>query len=339
MEPCGLSKGDDSLKAWGGWAFHMRTQVFSVCPPNSGHKPTPPCNLPHVSSDLLLKIELLVPTFQFRGRRENGRNSSAFKRNSSFNEHTWKVKRLRPSRALNRTCTFGSWVVPDKKPRVALYVYSYRQTSKGRLACSNILQHFNELLLSSDVGQVGDNNPLYLHTTKMSHGQITLLDSAVFEPHWIEMWVIKQLAHTIKTQPQCRLVSVNWYLLKMHIYMDVSNYVVCCNSNWRSDARVSEKVWIKNNKAKGWRNPLGKIRFAGANKCGSLTGSCLMHCTVPSSNWQHVTGKSKSQYLLYLRSCASAGSSLHDEQSTGQREATEKAKRKTAPSLMLYAPC
>lgn len=124
----------------------------------------------------------------------------------------------------------------------------------------------------------------------------------------------------------------------MHIHMHVSNYVVCCHSNWKSDARVSKKVWIKNNKAKGWRNPLGKIRFAGANKCGSLTGSCLMPCTAPSSNWQHVTGKSKSQYLLYLRSCDSAGSKLHNEQSTGQREATEKAKRKTAPSLMLYAP-
>lgn len=57
-----------------------------------------------------------------------------------------------------------------------------------------------------------------------------------------------------------------------------------------AESQVSESVWMGNNKARGWRNPLrGKIRFAGTNKCGSLTGSCQMCCQHPPSNnsmWQ-----------------------------------------------------
>lgn len=142
---------------------------------------------PHVSSDLLLQIGLSVPTFQFRGRRENGRNSSAFKRNSPSTSR-WKVKRLRPSRALKRT-TFGSGGAWENTACCTL-CWFFSPNIKGKISLCNILQHFNELLSSSDVGQVGDNNPLYLLTTKMSLGQIALLHSAVFEPRWIEMWVI-----------------------------------------------------------------------------------------------------------------------------------------------------
>lgn len=92
MEVCGLSKEEDAPKAWEGKLFTRGRRYFSVCLAKSSHKPTPPCNLPHVSTDLLLQIELWVPTFQLRGRRKNGRNSSAFKRNShtvfsSFGEH------------------------------------------------------------------------------------------------------------------------------------------------------------------------------------------------------------------------------------------------------------
>lgn len=44
------------LDAWGEWAFHMRAQIFSACLTLSSYKPTPPCDLHHVSSDLRLQI-------------------------------------------------------------------------------------------------------------------------------------------------------------------------------------------------------------------------------------------------------------------------------------------
>lgn len=181
--------GDGKLFTWG-------RRYFSVCLAKSSHKPTPPCNHPHVSADLLLQIELWVPSFQFRGRRENERNSSAFKRNSRTafpSTSKWKVKRFHPSEARKRIKFGVCWCL--RKHRVfsfaacALSVYFSSPNIKGEISSSNILQHFNELL-SLTWWQGGNNNPLYLHTTKMSHSQPALLDLAGFEPCWTEMSVI-----------------------------------------------------------------------------------------------------------------------------------------------------
>lgn len=71
-----------------------------------------------------------------------------------------------------------------------VYFFLQHPTSKRRLACAiscNILMSYYHCLTR---WQGGDNNPLYLHTTKMSHSQPALLDSALFEPHWREMSVI-----------------------------------------------------------------------------------------------------------------------------------------------------
>lgn len=76
------------------------------------------------------------------------------------------------------------------------------------------------------------------------------------------------------------------------INMSASNLLFIVILIWvmMTESQVSESVWMKNNKAKGWRNPLwGKIRFAGTNKCGSLTGSCQMCCQHPpptDNMWQ-----------------------------------------------------
>lgn len=47
-----------------------------------------------------------------------------------------------------------------------------------------------------------------------------------------------------------------------------------------------------NNEAKGYGNPpQGEIHTTGSYKCSSLTGSCLMSWTAPSSRWQSLTEK------------------------------------------------
>lgn len=84
MEPCGFSKGAASLKVWGDELFTWVCRDFQFVSPTPAANPMPPRNFPHVSSDLLLQIELSVPTFHFRGKRENGKNSPAFKKNSSL---------------------------------------------------------------------------------------------------------------------------------------------------------------------------------------------------------------------------------------------------------------
>lgn len=166
MELCVFLKGAASLKAWGRWALHKKVQGFSV---RLSHKPTP-TNFPHSSSDLLLQMKLLVPTFHFRGKRENGKNSSAFMTNSSgrcskllhllfltiLPPFTGKltVKLLRPSEALKQIkFVFACVSESIHSPLVCQLLFNwliFLTNIKGKISLCNIM-HFNGLLSLSDL--------------------------------------------------------------------------------------------------------------------------------------------------------------------------------------------
>lgn len=58
-------KREHLLNLWREWAFHTGVQIFSVCLTLSSYKPTPLCDLNHVSSDLTLQIgHSPFPSFQ-----------------------------------------------------------------------------------------------------------------------------------------------------------------------------------------------------------------------------------------------------------------------------------
>lgn len=151
-------------------ATTLMSPLISCCKLNSG--------FPAFSSEagekmggiLLHSREILTPLFlQRASERQNGFHPSKARKRIKVGV-CWCLRK-------HRVCSFAA---------CALSVYFSSPNIKGEISPSNILQHFNELL-SLTWWQGGNNNPLYLHTTKMSHSQPALLDSAAFEPRWTEI--------------------------------------------------------------------------------------------------------------------------------------------------------
>lgn len=142
--------------------------------PNSSHRPTPPRNFSHPSSDLLVQIELSVPTFHFRGKRVKWAEFFCTEEEIpplrcskllyllfvAFHlllTGKLTVKPLRPSGELKQNqsgsvyqCPGRAFILPSFVCRLLFNWLIFLTHIKGKISLRNITQHSNELLSLSD---------------------------------------------------------------------------------------------------------------------------------------------------------------------------------------------
>lgn len=151
---------------WGEWAFHMRAQIFPVRLSLSSHTPTPPCDLNHVSSDLILQIGHSSPSSLFErgsqirgGWRDKGKNSAASERNSctsfsKFFAFPWKLSHscaelmleFKACRAVGRLISPCRDHLTATRLPVLICCLGFFTKVKGKISVCNILLYFNDLL-------------------------------------------------------------------------------------------------------------------------------------------------------------------------------------------------